>query len=367
MTQPFASLYVHVPFCAVRCDYCAFYTLAGGSDIQRERYLQRVDAEFAEFAPQAVPLDAIFVGGGTPTHLTVSELQRFLRQIHTHFTLAADCEFTMEGNPLSLTPDRLKIMQDHGVNRISLGVESLNDRTRKALGRPGAAKLVRKAVERIRSANFAHMNCDLIYGAQDQTLAEWAADVAAVAEFAPDHVSMYALSIKPFTPLADRGAEAADDDRMADFWTHGVEALAAIDLQLYEISNLALPGAECRHNVDIWRGGSFAGAGPSACWFDGETRWRNLPDLARWLAAEHPEADTISTRDRAHEILCTGLRLVGGWERDAFHQRTGFTVAELLPDSASALVDHGLLELSHTHIAIPAQKLLLHQGICREL
>ena len=100
---------------------------------------------------------------------------------------------------------------------------------------------------------------------------------------------------------------------------------------------------------------------------DGETRWRNLPDLARWLAAEHPEADTISTRDRAHEILCTGLRLVGGWERDAFHQRTGFTVAELLPDSASALVDHGLLELSHTHIAIPAQKLLLHQGICREL
>lgn len=366
--QSFRSLYIHVPFCAVRCDYCAFYTLAGGSDALRERYLERLGAELREIGRRSDPLEAIFVGGGTPTHLTPRELRTFFEHLRGSFTLSLDCEFTMEGNPLSLTPEKLRIMRDGGVNRISLGVESLNASTRDALGRPGAPGLVRKAVERIRGFGFPAMNLDLIYGIEGQTLADWEADLRAIAAFAPDHVSMYALSVEPETPLAERGGSGIDDDAMAACWDLGRDLLASLcGLDLYEISNFCKPGFGCRHNVDIWRGGAFAGAGPSACWYDGTVRWQNRADITRWLAGEAPLADPLPARERAFEVFCTGLRLSQGWQRRDFRERTGFDYQDLCGPSLERLANLGVLDLEADLVRVPAHNLLLHQGITREL
>ena len=358
------DLYVHVPFCAKRCDYCAFYTLAGANAELRGRYLNRLIAEFAELAPRCGRLRSIYLGGGTPSHLTPDELRRLFCGLRNEFELAPDIEFSMEANPLSLTPQKLEIMLEAGVNRVSLGVQSFSDATRRAIGRYGDVNKVPEAVALLRSCGVRNFNCDLIYAAPGQTMADLQEDLRHFVELDPPHVSTYSLMVEPDTPLAQRQVQEADGDLIADMWECINETLA---LERYEISNLARPGHSCRHNVVIWKGAPFAGAGPAACWFDGETRWANVADIADWEAGAAPAPDRLPPEERAIEILITGLRTAEGWTAAEFASVTGFDYRELRTPQLTELAADGVILMSEEGVRPSREGLLLHDHIGRTL
>lgn len=361
------SLYVHVPFCTRRCDYCAFYTLARPTPRQRQDYLARLAGELAERAAGALPLRRLYLGGGTPSALAPRELAAFLALLHRCFRLADDCEFSVEANPDTSTPERIQLFRAAGVNRVSLGVQSFSAPIRAALGRHGPAAAVPLAVARWRAAGLPSLNLDLIYAVPGQSLADWEADLRAALALAPDHVSAYALMLKPGSRLARQGAREADDDTSADMWELAGECLGAAGLPRYEVSNYARPGQECRHNLDVWHGLPFLGAGPAACWFDGCRRWSNGENLAAWAAGAPPQEDALPPERRAAEILGTGLRTRAGWDRAEFRHRTGFDYLELRGPVLRQLAADGLLEIAPNHLRPRPHALLLADYLAREL
>ncbi len=322
------SLYIHVPFCAAKCDYCAFYSRPNLPEEPRAAYLQRLGEEMAAKRALAGPLRSVFIGGGTPTFLPAGELAELLELLHRNFALAADCEFSIESNPETITAGKLEALLAGGVNRVSLGVQSFSARTRRTIGRTGALESVYRAVELLQARGFANYNCDMIYGVPGQSLVEWEADLRALLELQPAHVSTYALSIEPGTPLAARALEEVGADSVADMWGLAGAILGEAGLDRYEISNFARPGRECRHNLEVWYGRPFLAVGPAAHSFDGHSRWANPADLEAWLRGDPPVEDALEPEARAVEILITGLRTVNGWTRNQFRDATTFDFLE---------------------------------------
>ena len=361
------SLYIHVPFCSARCDYCSFYAVEGAPEELRRAYLQRLDQELALRSPRAAPLDSVYLGGGSPTALPPAEIAELLDSVHRHFAMADDVEFSIEANPETITPELARCLHVGGVNRVSLGLQSFAAETRQAMGRHSNPECVPTAIDRLRAAGIHNLGCDLVYGVEGQSLAAWESDLQRAAELALDHVSTYSLMVKPGTPLALRGGREGDDDMLADMWELAGEFWASRSLARYEISNFARPQRECRHNMDVWFGGHFLGAGPAACWYDGESRWSNVASLEAWQRAEPPEQDWLPPAERAAEILITGLRTVRGWTREQFQKATGFDYLELRPDPIRELTQEGLLELDDATLRLSPRGLLLADYVAREL
>ena len=394
----FEALYIHVPFCARKCDYCAFYSLADSSAGLRQAYLERLEREFAEFAAHtATPLESVFFGGGTPTFLEFRELERLLRSVRRAFRLQPDAEISMECNPESLTAEKAAVMAAWGVNRVSLGAQSFSLPRRAALGRHGDPGRVGPAIRMLRLNGIENVGLDLIYAIPGQTLKEWEWDLRQALEFQPKHLSTYSLTIEEGSALAGKIATGnppgnlrqpvgENDDAAAlsvEMWEAAETAAGAAGLPRYEISNFARPGFECRHNLATWHGGTYLGCGPAACSFDGTLRWGNPTSLEEWLkmngedSGETPgtagqpetgrEVDALPPPERAIETLIFGLRTLAGWEADEFHARTGFTFAELRGAQLARLREEGLLELS-TKIVRPTRRgLLFNDTIGREL
>jgi len=365
---PFADLYIHLPFCPQKCDYCAFYSLAKSDSALRSRFLGRLAGEMREKGLACGPLETIYLGGGTPTFFPGPELQRLMTLIHDSVQLASGHEFTIEGNPSTLTREKIRLLLDSGVTRFSIGVQSFSRAIRDRIGRGGEIRNIYRAVENLRACGVRNYNCDLIYGVPGQTMREWAADLEKVVELEPVHVSTYSLMVEPGTPLARRGVLERDDEESVEMWQFAGDFLAArCGLRRYEISNYAVPGFECRHNCRIWMGGRFMGAGPAACYFDGVTRWMNPPDLSRWFRAEAPAADHLEAERRAIEILITGLRTVRGWTRRAFRRMTGFDYLELRRPQIRSLVEYGLLADDRHRLRLTEKGLLLANTVGVEL
>ena len=362
-----AALYVHVPFCMKRCAYCAFFVVEHALAPVREAYLRRLAVECAAAGPRAAPLRSIFLGGGTPTYLKPPQLAELLVTIRRSFPLAPDCEFTVEGNPETYSPERVRVLLDAGVNRFSIGVQSFDEARRRRLGRIGKVPWVPRAFEHLRAGGARNLNADLIYGVPGQTLAEWEDDLRRLLALAPDHVSTYSLSIEEGAPLAAAGAVEVDDETLVDMWRLAGDVLGAAGLPRYEVSNFARPDYECRHNLHCWRSGTYLGAGPAACWYDGQTRWSNPADLARWLAGEPPAADPLPPAARAVEALVIGLRTVAGWTAADFRAATGHEFAALRGPALAALAADGLLHYSPAAVRPTERGLLLADYVGREL
>jgi oxygen-independent coproporphyrinogen III oxidase len=360
--MPYQSLYLHVPFCAAKCDYCAFYSEPRAPAALRRQYLDHLQAELAQVR-QEQALASIFLGGGTPTMLPVDELDELLRMIRRSFHLAADCEWTVESNPDSLTPEKIEILAQHGVNRVSLGVQSFLPRLRRTLGRRGEVTGLRDLLARLRASGIARQNLDLIFAIPGQSLADWQDDLARAVELGVEHISAYALTIEEGTRLAAEGVVPADDADFEAMWEASDDLLGEGGLARYEVSNFARPGAECRHNLSIWHGATYLGCGPAATSFDGITRWTQPASLGDWLAGVPPERDVLSARDRACEILAFGFRTVHGWQGDDFQARTGFAAEALRGEELAELVQQGLLARHGDRLAPTATGLLFNDSV----
>ncbi|MEY2446207.1 MAG: hypothetical protein QOE00_2787, partial [Ilumatobacteraceae bacterium] len=310
VTEPF-GVYLHIPFCRHRCDYCAFATWTD-RDHLIDDYLDalRGDIERAELPA----VTSVFIGGGTPTRVPARELATVLAAV----PLAADAEVTVECNPDDVTVEMMHIYAAAGVNRISLGVQSMVPSVLAALGRTHVPINVERAVDAVRAAGIPTFNLDIIYGGAGESVDDWRATLEGVLALRPPHVSAYALTIEPGTPLAEDPSRHPDDDDLADKYELADDMLTAAGLANYEVSNWAVPGHECRHNVLYWQQGNYRGFGSAAHSHDDGHRWWNVRTPERYIAAvrggESTEAagETLDEETRRVEGLQLALRMNDG-------------------------------------------------------
>ena len=310
------GVYIHIPFCVRRCDYCAFATWTDRGHLV-ESYLGALirDIERAELPPAT----SVFVGGGTPTSVPASALGRVLDAVRR----APGAEITVECNPDDVTVDLLRTYADHGVNRVSVGVQSMDDAVLGLLGRSHVPANVERAVAAVDAAGIPTFNVDLIYGAVGESLASWEQTVRAAIALDVPHVSAYGLTVEPGTPLAGAPQRHPDDDDLADKYEVADELFATAGLLNYEVSNWARPGHECRHNRLYWSQGDYRGFGCAAHSHSAGRRWWNVRTPERYIALvgrdEPTEAagEELDVETRRIEGLQLALRTRDGVPADA--------------------------------------------------
>jgi oxygen-independent coproporphyrinogen-3 oxidase len=353
------AAYVHVPFCAHHCGYCDF-AIAVGQEASVELYLDALAAELATLgAPQ--PVRTVFLGGGTPTHLSVSQLERLLASVNRWLPLAAGGEFSVEANPDSLGADKVRVLADHGVTRVSLGAQSFHANVLAALDRQHRPEETPRAVERVRS-RIDQVSLDLIFGAPGQTLAEWRDDLTQALALRPDHLSTYGLTYEKGTPLwkqRERGdVKALDEETELAMYQSAIHVLEAAGFEHYEISNFARPGRRCRHNEVYWANEAYFGFGMGAARYVMGRRELNTRDLTayirRTLSGESPtfQSEELEPLERARETMAVQLRRASGIKRAAFARQTGYALDEIAGERLRQLAGQGLLENRGEHVRL---------------
>jgi oxygen-independent coproporphyrinogen-3 oxidase len=352
---PFA-VYVHWPFCLSKCPYCDFNSHVRHAGVDEARFVRSFEAEVAATAAR-VPgrtVSTIFFGGGTPSLMQPKSVQAILDSIGKHWSIAPDVEVTLEANPTSVEATRFRGYRAAGVNRVSLGVQALDDASLKELGRLHTAQEALDAVA-VARANFERYSFDLIYARPRQTPAAWGAELKRAIAEAAEHLSLYQLTIEPDTPffgLYKAGKLAMPDDYTGrDLYDLTQTTCAEAGLPAYEVSNHARPGAECRHNLVYWRGHEYAGVGPGAHGrlniegrrYATETEKRPETWLMRVEAAGHGLIvdDKLTASETADEFLLMGLRLAEGIDPERYTALAGRT---LDPKRISILRDEGAVE-----------------------
>lgn len=313
------GVYLHIPFCASKCDYCAFATWTDRHHLT-DAYLAALRLDIERAVGAGMPIaTSIFVGGGTPSMVDGDALADVIGLV----PVTAEAEITVECNPDNVTVELLDSYRRGGVNRISLGVQSMSSRVLGALGRQHDQRNVRLAVDAIRRVGMTSFNLDVIYGAAGESLDDWRQTIDAIADLEPPHVSAYALTIEAGTPLADQPDRHPDDDDQADKYEMVDDRLVAAGLTNYEISNWSLPGHECRHNVLYWRQENYRGFGCAAHSHHDGRRWWNVRTPDRYIDLvgrdESTEAagETLDEATRRFERLELLLRMPEGVPVDA--------------------------------------------------
>jgi oxygen-independent coproporphyrinogen-3 oxidase len=354
--DPGFGVYVHWPFCLSKCPYCDFNSHVRHAAIDQARFVRAFAAEIAATAARIPGRQAasIFFGGGTPSLMEPATVGAILDAIARHWTLARDVEVTLEANPTSVEATRFRGFRAAGVNRVSLGVQALDDGALAALGRLHSADEALAAVAIARAA-FPRYSFDLIYARPDQSVAAWREELTRAIAQAADHLSLYQLTIEPDTPFATLHAagklKTPDDDTGRALYDATQDVCAAHGLPAYEISNHARPGAECRHNLVYWRYGEYAGIGPGAHGrLDMGGRRRATAtekNPETWLELVETRGhglvvdDTLTRGEEADELLLMGLRLAEGIDMRRYAERAG---KPLDPDRIAELVRNGFVE-----------------------
>lgn len=355
MSLPPRSVYIHIPFCRHRCGYCNF-TLVAGRDHLIDRFLDALETEIGRLK-QRYEIDTLFLGGGTPSHLNPTGWRRLKQIIDSRFELAVDAEITAECNPNDITPAKSDALAQFGVNRISLGVQSLNPQKLERLERDHNRDEVETAVRLVRP--FARsVAFDLIFAAPAETLAEWQTDLDTALALKPDHLSTYELTYEKGTQFWSRKSRGelseSDEDLRADMYLAATASITAAGLPQYEISSFARPAHSCRHNLIYWSGDPYFAFGPGASRYVGGVRETNHGSTTEYLkrleSGQSPVSlsEQLPPRDSARELLAIGLRTVTGVDEKSFAQRTGFQVADLLNSHAATWIETGLLR-HHDH------------------
>ena len=363
------ALYVHWPFCQSKCPYCDFNSHVADS-IDQARWPEALLSELAHYAAETPgrTLSSIFFGGGTPSLMEPETVAALIEAARGHWECAPDIEITLEANPSSAERQKFRALRDAGINRLSLGVQSFDDDALKFLGRRHDAGEARRAIEDA-NAVFQRTSFDLIYGLPDQDAGRWRAELAEALELAGEHLSVYQLTIEPGTAFFRDRVAVADDDLAVDLFQITRDVLAAKGLPAYEVSNHARPGAESRHNLTYWRGGDYVGIGPGAhgrlTTREGFTATHQIHDPARWLdavaGAGHGTAKrrALLPRERAEEMVMTGLRLTEGLDLERLEKLTGLAWDRVLEGPrVEQCLTGGLLERQGARLLATADGLL---------
>jgi oxygen-independent coproporphyrinogen-3 oxidase len=376
-TIPAPHLYLHVPFCATKCHYCAFYSEPSDGETMN-RYLDALECELARWAPPIRP-ETIFFGGGTPTLLNLRQLDRLLSTLNCRLSTVPS-EFTFESNPATLSLEKARLLRAHSVNRISMGVQSFDERVLEKLGRIHTPEQARRSYDLLRQAGFDNVNVDLMFALPGQSMADWEHTLRQAIALQPEHISTYCLTFEEdtvFWRLFQEGVLAASDEQEAEMYQRTWDTLETAGYQQYEISNFArkrnsplstqhsaLSTFACAHNTGYWRCEDCIGLGPSAASNRGERRWKNIASTDEYIAriqrGESPSdfEETLDPSTRAGEYVAFGLRMIEGVSRNAFQQRFGFNFDELWREELRVLILDNLVEQHGDNIRLtPCGKL----------
>jgi len=378
---PIKSLYIHVPFCARKCEYCAFYSEASTGELVN-RYVAALVRELELVAPDLRPA-TIFFGGGTPSLLNLRQWQTLLRAMEKLNLLGAR-EFTVESNPATVSADKCKLLRDFGVTRVSLGVQSFDEHLLDRLGRIHSRAMVFSSFDILRQAGFDNLNLDLMFAIPTQTMDIWRDTLNEALAMQSEHLSSYEVIYEDDTPLFEQlqaGEFAVDEDLACEMYEELVARSASAGFRQYEIANFArdaragsqpagdpgpgpsIPAFACRHNVNYWRGGGFYGLGPSATGYVRGVRTKNWANTQ--LYCEQLEkgrraiesTEELSPLRRAGEIAAFGLRMNAGWPFEDFQSMTGFDLRREWSGEMDQLVGRGWARISGECFQ------LTHQGL----
>lgn len=371
-----AGIYLHIPYCRQACYYCDFHFSTNLST--REAMIAGLCGELSlqkGYLDNKV-VETIYLGGGTPSLLTGTELQRIFESIRQHFTLSSAPEITLEANPDDLTDRSLEEMSDAGVNRLSIGIQSFDDAVLRALNRIHNGAAARDSVRRARAKGFQNISVDLIYAIPQQNIERWTKNIEEAVELEPQHISSYTLTIEEKTVLGKWARQGKfnplDDDSAADQHDVLVDHLAAAGFEHYEVSNFARPGYRSRHNTGYWLGMEYLGIGPGAHSFNGISRQHNVRDNRRYIAAlqrnEIPATlELLSQEDKLNEYMLISLRTSWGIDLEKVRRDFGVDISDVRKDYIEILRKKELATVTGNTLALTRKGLLLADEIALNL
>ena len=347
------ELYVHIPFCVKKCDYCDFLSGPAGKERQRE-YFQSLGREIAavpEFPDREIT--TVFIGGGTPSVPDPALMGAILDQIRNKFFMAPDAEITIEANPGTLYKEKLQEYRKHGVNRLSLGLQSPDDTELASLGRIHDYQQFLESYQMAREAGFHNVNVDLMFGIPGQTRDGWEKSLRIVAALNPEHISAYSLIIEEGTPFAARNLALPDEDTEYQMYEDTARILGEYGFEQYEISNYAKGGKACIHNIGYWTGVSYLGLGLGAASLMDGCRFTNTTSLERYTTASRKpdfpdnirkDLIKLTRQEQMEEFMFLGLRLRSGISKAEFAQRFGIPIEEIYGDVIRRYKELALLQ-----------------------
>ena len=368
------AVYIHVPFCLHHCGYCDF-ALVANRDHLIPQYLQALNNELQahrRIVGDVVEVDTIFVGGGTPTHLSPETLRSLFTLIHQHFRPTMNAEISVEANPDGLCTERLDVLREHGVNRLSLGVQSFDDAVLRTLERTHTGA---QAVETVRRCEqwIPNVSLDLIFGVPEQTAASWRRTLEVALTLPVRHISTYGLTFEKDTPFFRREQHGqlkrTPDELERQMYLEAISKLTDAGLRHYEVSNFAHPNSECRHNMVYWNADEYFAFGPGAASYLGGVRRTNVRSVVRWLKAWQQsetaveESEELSNEEKAREAIMLALRMRQGVNVPAFERRFGLRFAELAGAALQQHVDDGFLMQQSDFVSLTTEGLLIADTI----
>jgi len=373
------GLYLHVPFCLHKCPYCSFYSLAGRLDLSKQ-YVAAIKKQLRRFATlkktQAQPLTTIFFGGGTPSMLSPDVLRELLSDCLHHFPCADEMEISMEVNPATVDAHGLLTLRRSGFNRLSIGVQSFNDRELQRLGRPHSAADAVQTVQMAQQAGFTNISIDLMYGLPDQNTQSWQDSLDQALDLNIQHLSLYELTIEEKTPFATqfgRGdLKLPEEEVVLSMMEATRQRISSAGFVRYEISNYSRPGYECRHNINYWQNGDYIGLGPGAVSCLDGTRRTAITDVERFCElrekeTEWQEEETLENEARFRETVIMGLRMTQGVSIQEIAERFDINPLSYYGKTLDQLMDAKLLVIDQGRLRLTDQGLLLANTVMAEL
>ncbi len=375
-----AGIYIHWPFCASRCHYCHFLSCASSPPAEADRYARallrevresRIPEEYAGWT-----FDSIYFGGGTPSLIPPDFLREILAGIRDRLPLAKDLEMTLEVNPESADGPRLEAWKEAGCNRVSLGVQSLQNRELRRIGRRHSAGQARDAFHALRRAGFANVSCDLIAGLPGQSRRSWLENLGGLLDLAPEHISLYLLEVHEDTPLGRRvqrgEAKLPPDDRVAGMYNDAVERCRDRGYEHYELSNWTRPGCSSRHNRKYWESIPVLGFGAGSHYALERRRFRNASSVGDYLERVESTGsgleaeELLEERTWLAEYALMGLRLREGIDLQAFRRKFGFSLESRFPEPIRRFTEWGLLEIRQGCLRLTRAALLVSNEVFQE-
>ena len=369
------ELYVHIPFCVRKCEYCDFLSFAAGREIQA-RYLKALGAEIAggSDALRDYEVSTVFIGGGTPSLLEADGIERILEGLRRNFVIREGAEISLEANPGTVSGEKLKRYRESGVNRISFGCQSTVNEELAKLGRIHTFEEFVVSWELAREAGFENINVDLMSGLPGQDAGSWEMSLRVIAGLGPEHISAYSLILEEGTPFYEKkdqlGLPDEDSERLMYESTHAI--LAEYGYRQYEISNYAKAGYECRHNLGYWTGTEYWGLGLGASSLLGNIRFRNTGDMEYYLESSgrpdliQEETERLDETDRQAEFMILGLRLTEGVSEREFEERFGIPLRQVYGGQVEKYRQAGLLKQEKGRIALTRRGISLSNMVMAE-
>lgn len=346
--KPF-EIYVHIPFCVKKCEYCDFLSFRADCALQ-ERYMRALLDEIDGLPLWQREVSSVFIGGGTPSLIKPEQLGSVADKLKKKFTFTPDAEITIEANPGTLTSAGLKCYKNYGINRLSLGLQSVSDQELKMLGRIHTFQEFQESYECARKEGFSNINVDLMFALPGQTCESWKSSLRTVAELGPEHISAYSLIIEEGTPFAARNLELPDEETEYQMYEDTAEVLKEYGYLQYEISNYAKKGFACRHNIGYWKRTDYIGVGLGAASLFEAERFSNTSDLDEYLQLSscperiRKDCEQLSVRDEMTEFMILGLRMTEGVSEKEFVQQFGIHLMETYGNILNKYRHMGMIE-----------------------